>query len=254
MTPNRRLLESAEFADNPEPRCPCLLLVDTSGSMKGERIDSLNEGLRTFRRELLRDGLAARRVEVAVVTFDSAVRIVQPFVTAEKFIPPILTASGKTSMGAGIEQALTLVDERKAIYTRHGVAYYRPWILMITDGQPEGEPLATIAHAQRRLRAAEQRKGAVLFTIAVEGADLERLRQLVPREPFELERLQFSELFVWLSTSMQMVSHSQDGDTVELPPPVGWMKRIVEFIDRHENTIADGTRIIRFFTKVTLGI
>ena len=72
MTPNRRLLESAEFADNPEPRCPCLLLVDTSGSMKGERIDSLNEGLRTFRRELLRDGLAARRVEVAVVTFDSA--------------------------------------------------------------------------------------------------------------------------------------------------------------------------------------
>ena len=124
---------------------------------------------------------------------------------------------------------------------------------MITDGKPEGEPPETVAHAQRRLRATEQRKGAVLFTVAVEGADLAGLRRLVPREPYELERLQFSDLFVWLSTSMQMVSHSKDGDTVDLPP-VGWTKKLAQFIDRHEHTIADGARIIRILGKVAMGI
>ena len=46
------LEDAVEFAENPEPRCPCILLLDTSGSMKGEPLDALNEGLRTFQQEL----------------------------------------------------------------------------------------------------------------------------------------------------------------------------------------------------------
>jgi hypothetical protein len=38
----------AEFADNPEPRCPCLLLLDNSGSMRGAPISELNEGLKVY--------------------------------------------------------------------------------------------------------------------------------------------------------------------------------------------------------------
>lgn len=45
---------AAEFVDNPEPRCPCILLVDTSGSMSGEPIKELNAGLVTFKDELNR--------------------------------------------------------------------------------------------------------------------------------------------------------------------------------------------------------
>jgi len=41
-------LDAIEFAENPEPRCPCVLLLDTSGSMSGEKIASLNAGLQTF--------------------------------------------------------------------------------------------------------------------------------------------------------------------------------------------------------------
>ena len=62
--------EAVEFAENPEPRCPCVLLLDTSSSMQGLPIDALNQGLRTFKDELMKDPLASRRVEVAVVTFD----------------------------------------------------------------------------------------------------------------------------------------------------------------------------------------
>jgi uncharacterized protein YegL len=71
------LEEMVEFAENPEPRCACVLLLDTSGSMAGEKIDALNEGIRTFKEELQGDPLASRRVEVAIVTFDSQVQVVQ---------------------------------------------------------------------------------------------------------------------------------------------------------------------------------
>src|ERR1700731_4706903 len=73
-----------EFADNPEPRCPCVLLLDTSGSMRGQPIRALADGLATFREELLKDVLARRRVEVAIVTFARAVQVVQDFVTVAR--------------------------------------------------------------------------------------------------------------------------------------------------------------------------
>ena len=58
-----------DFADNPEPRCPCVLLLDTSGSMQGDPIDQLNAGIRAFKTELMADSLALKRVEISIVTF-----------------------------------------------------------------------------------------------------------------------------------------------------------------------------------------
>src|SRR5437016_4659290 len=90
------------FADNPEPRCPCLLLLDTSGSMAGSPITELNGGLIEFRDELTADPLAMKRVEVALITF-GPVRIESSFHTAPNFFPPNLHASGDTPMGAAIK-------------------------------------------------------------------------------------------------------------------------------------------------------
>ena len=60
---------TSDFASNPEPRCPCILLLDVSGSMNGRPINELNAGLVTFRDELLADPLALKRVELGIVTF-----------------------------------------------------------------------------------------------------------------------------------------------------------------------------------------
>src|SRR5271165_272194 len=111
-----------EFADNPEPRCPCILLLDTSTSMSGEKIDELNRGLQIFAEELRSDAMAAKRVEVAIVTF-GPVQTVQHFVTADAFQAPSLVVSGNTPMGAAIMNAVALVAERKAAYKANGIGY-----------------------------------------------------------------------------------------------------------------------------------
>ena len=54
---------------NPEPRCACLLLLDTSGSMNGRPIAELNAGIGAFKDELMADAMAAQRVEVGVISF-----------------------------------------------------------------------------------------------------------------------------------------------------------------------------------------
>src|SRR5690242_5607166 len=85
------------FAENPEPRCPCLLLLDTSGSMRGQPIQQLNDGLATFKTELMQDEMAVKRVEVAIMTF-GPVQTVLDFTSADQLMMPILRAGGDTPM------------------------------------------------------------------------------------------------------------------------------------------------------------
>jgi uncharacterized protein YegL len=221
MPDTLRLDEVVEFAENPEPRCPCVLLLDTSGSMQGEAIESLNQGLLTLKDELVRSSLASRRVEVAIVTFDSHVNVVQDFVTADQFNPPILTAQGLTTMGAGIHKALDIIQERKSQYRASGVAYYRPWVFMITDGEPQGEMERVIEQAALRLQGDEANKRVAFFSVGVDNANMTRLSQIAVRTPLKLKGLNFIEMFVWLSASMSAVSHSQIDEQVALPP-IGW--------------------------------
>ncbi|MFL5625336.1 MAG: vWA domain-containing protein, partial [Ktedonobacteraceae bacterium] len=90
-------LDEVKYAQNPEPRCACVLLLDTSYSMDGRPIQELNRGLQTFQEAIQKDDLARKRVEIAIVTFgNGGVQQKQDFVTAEAFEAPNppLTAGG----------------------------------------------------------------------------------------------------------------------------------------------------------------
>jgi uncharacterized protein YegL len=212
--------ENIEFADNPEPRCPCILLLDTSLSMKGQPVNELNQGVRIFKDELMADEMAAKRVEVAIISF-GPVETLTDFQTADVFEPPLLEARGDTPIGAAIEAALALLDQRKQSYRRNGIAYYRPWIFLITDGGPTDYWNAAAA----KVKAGEAANHFSFFSVGVEGARIDILSQIGTREPLKLKELRFRDLFVWLSKSLGSVSKSAVGDKVDLEnpaTPTGW--------------------------------
>lgn len=208
---------SDNFADNPEPRCPCVLLLDTSGSMGGMPIMQLNEGVRTFKQELQQDPLATKRVEVALVTF-GPVSIESDFHTVPNFHPRELETTGDTPMGEAITTGIEMITRRKKEYKENGIAYYKPWIILITDGAPTDDWAKAVAG----VHAGEAAKSFAFFAIGVEGANMEVLKQISVRSPLKLKGLMFREFFMWLSASMKMVSSKNPGSNINLLPPSGW--------------------------------
>ena len=206
-----------EFVDNQENRCPVILVLDTSGSMQGAAITALNEGIKTFQQDVLRDTQAMLSVEVSLITFGQGVQQIQDFVTIEHFEPPQLKADGLTPMGEALKLALDVLEKRKLVYKNHGIPYYRPWIFLITDGAPTD----SWKDAAQRLREAEVENRLLFFSVAVQGADMNTLKQISMRPPVLLNSLDFRDLFMWLSSSMKRVSSGKIGEAIALPP-VNW--------------------------------
>lgn len=220
---------------NPDPRVACALLLDTSGSMSGDRIRSLNDGFALFCSEIRSDPLAQKRTEVAVITFGDTARVEIPFTEGRDLEPREFHAGGGTPLGAALNLALDELEAQKDAYKRSGLEYYRPWLFIITDGSPtDGEVFEAAA---QRVREVESANGVTVFSVMVEGGDRSQLEKLSAiRKPLDLKSTtSFKELFAWLSASMKVVSNSAvfgssdkavaDAELIQqnpLPSPAGW--------------------------------
>jgi uncharacterized protein YegL len=223
---SRRLEEIVDI-DPTQPHVATIMLVDTSGSMSGN-LRAINEGLKFLKEDLEGDDLASKRVDLAIVTFDDSTRIIHNFSSIENFEPPTLTTGGSTAMGDAILQAAEMVEERKKLYKSKGMDYFRPWIFMITDGEPTDmhPDDSKWNNVVARVHDGEKNKKFLFFCVAVDSANTEVLKQIAPpsRPPVRLKQGCFKELFSWFSKSQSSVSGSNPGEQVKLETPMeaGW--------------------------------
>ena len=207
---------SAESAENYEQKCLCVLVLDVSGSMRGEPIKELNQGLIDFYNEVKDDETSSQRLEVCIMTFNDTVKTVQEPALVDNFTMPTLSAYGSTAMCDAVSEAIEKVVARKKWYKDTSQPYYRPWIILMTDGEPDvGQDVYGLA---ARIKSDTESKRYVFMSVGIEDANMETLQTLQGSRPAKLKGLKFKQFFQWLSASMGTIVTHSEGEKVDISP------------------------------------
>lgn len=198
--------DTAEFADNPEARCPVVLILDTSASMAGPRIERVNQALAKFRDGIREDTLTSLRADVAVIAFNHEARLVRDFTNGATFEPPVLTADGLTNYSRAINLALDRIEARKQSYREGGVAYYRSLAYFLTDSLPTDAP-GERAQAAMRLAEAEKNRSVAFFSFIIMNTD----RLFDPEDIAKLTGMDIKDVYDFIEFS----DHG-DSSTIDL--------------------------------------
>ena len=217
---NENIIPDVVLTDNTSQRLPCALVLDGSGSMSGDAIRELNDGLKVLENELKNDDTAAQRVQLLVIRLgdDDQVQIVTDWTDAMDFSAPTIEANGRTPLGVAMRVALDKIEDQKENYRSHDIPYNRPWIFLITDGAPTDLDWESAADDCRQ---AEDNNKVAIFPIGTAEADFEALKKFANRAPIKLDGLKFRELFVWLSRSASSGSQAAQDSQIQLPA-MGW--------------------------------
>lgn len=187
--------------------------------MFGEPISELNRGVQLFYNAIKDDEVAMYSAEICIVTFGGNDAIcLEDFASLElQPDPPVLKANGMTPMGEAVNMALNLLEQRKNEYKDKGVDYYQPWLVLMTDGEPNGNSGELSRAIQRTVDLVNSRK-LTIFPIGIgPDADMSTLAKFSPnRAPLKLQGLKFREFFSWLSKSVSKTSQSTPGESVKL--------------------------------------
>lgn len=206
---------SSESAENYEQKCLCVLVLDISGSMRGKPITELNKGLQEFYNEISSDDTTSQRLEISLITFNDKVKTVLEPSLVENFSMPELSANGTTAMADAVNEAIDKVAARKQWYKSTNQMYYRPWIILMTDGEPD--PEQDINSLAQRIKQDTNNKRYAFLPIGVEGANMQILDKIKGNIPaMKLQGTKFSSFFKWLSASMGTVVTAEEGQKVDL--------------------------------------
>ena len=210
---------------NPAPRCPVILLLDTSGSMSGQPLKELQGGLEQFLRETADDETASMSVELEIISFGGSVEIEADFAPVCDIadMPPMLSADGSTPLGEALRLADSELKARRRLYKQKGIASYKPWIVLMTDGCPNDD-YESAAASMKRL--GDEGKLQYIGIGIGEDADFGTLQKILPERPgpVKLKGLCFKEFFKWLTDSLKSVSASSvaEQDNVRLGNVTSW--------------------------------
>lgn len=212
---------AGESPENFEQKCICVLVVDVSGSMAGEPLNQLNKGLQEFSKEVEKDFVATQRLEVSIVTFGSTAQCVQEPALISNITMPTLYPSGSTKLVDGVRLGMDIIEKRKNWYRETGQNYFRPMIVLISDGEPDSDQ--DINGLSSEVASAITSKKFMFYSLGVIGYNHQKLSLICSTPPpVLLDGYKFSEFFRWLSNSISIITKSVEGQTLSLPPINDW--------------------------------
>ena len=253
---NNNILNLQDLENNPCTRVPICLCLDTSGSMNkvvrgdieetGETIysdgkswsvvsggvsaiDDLNEGINQFFETIKDDEVARYSAEICVITFGGEeAEVVSDFATVDQQKKSFaFTASGATYMGEAVNLALDCLEKRKQEYKSKGIDYFQPWLVLMTDGEPNSSPRELNEAISRSKKMVNNRK-LTIFPIGVgPDANMSIIGEFSPKvTPKRLDETKYKEFFEWLSQSVVALSQSMPGEemTFDYNKVYGWDK------------------------------
>ena len=220
-----------EQARNKDQKCPVVLLLDTSGSMAGMPIEELNKALIQIKEDILNDTMLSNRLELGIVAFDDDARVERPIdlISLDTDLP-ILNIGGVTNLVAGMNKAIELVTDRKNFYKSNGEQYYRPFIVLFTDGAPTNTP-EEIEELDQNIQKLFDEKRFIFLPFGVDGADMQLLAKLAAQTADErLKNIgtafamkdvtKFTEVFQFVSASISGIMEKGGTQAVQLPTSV----------------------------------
>lgn len=199
-------------------RLPVYLLLDCSGSMSGEPIEAVKQGIKALLTELKGDPQALETACLSVITFNSTARQISPLTELMLFKEPELTAGGATALGGALHVLADCIRTEVRTSTATQKGDWKPLVFLLTDGAPTDN----LDEGIEALKSVST--GNIIACAAGANANTNTLRKIT-NNVLMMNNLTAGDLaafFAWVSGSIKVSSKSIDakpGEAIQLPPP-----------------------------------
>jgi len=193
---------------------PVIVLADTSTSMEGVKINTLNFALSEMTSKLSDLHDTRGQIHLGVVTFATNAQQVLPITPIEDVIMPTLSASGMTAMGAAFQMTCDILEDENQLPKRA----WSPTIVLVSDGLPNDEWQEPL----QRLLDSPKGKRAVRVAIGIgEDCDFDLLKAFInhPEVPvFRADQVEkITDFFRFVTFSVMSRSMAKDPNSANLP-------------------------------------
>lgn len=202
-------------------KLPVYLLLDTSGSMYGEPIEAVKNGVQVLVSTLRSDPYALETAYLSIITFNNTAQQVTPLTELANFQQPNIDASGCTALGEALSLLANKVDQEVTKTTADVKGDWKPLVFIMTDGVPTDDICKGLDEFRKR------KFGMIVACAAGQGADTTVLKQITECVVSldTADSATIKSFFKWVSASVSAGSMKVEetgkemGTLSELPPP-----------------------------------
>lgn len=202
-------------------RLPVYLLLDCSGSMYGEPIEAVKNGVQVLISTLRQDPYALETAYLSIITFDSSAQQVTPLTELAAFQQPNIQASGCTALGEALSLLSQNADQEVTKTTAEKKGDWKPLVFIMTDGEPTDDLNKGLAEFKKH------KWGMVVACAAGAGANTDTLKKITECVVSldTADSATIKAFFKWVSASvssgsMKVEETGTEATTLsELPPP-----------------------------------